>query len=68
VLSLIWWPSSCSCIIKYDRAMNAIFIQQCRTHNTPEETYTHHKGLVRTEAVAEAESKKPEFQLRVPSR
>jgi len=65
---LIWIPDSCACIIecKSPSDPRAKFIQQCRTHDTPAQTYSHNKRfkLEIEEPQREIERKKPEFQRR----
>jgi len=41
-----WKPDTCNCIIDYDGDFrNPVFFQQCRTHNTPQETIVHNRSF-----------------------
>jgi len=42
----IWKPDTCHCTIKYDDDFqNPVFVQQCRTHNNPNQTLAHNKSF-----------------------
>lgn len=73
-----WNPDTCNCVIDYDRDFqNAVFVEQCRTHNTPQQTADHNRGFNQrdgknpTDPQLESqfkdkilEKKKPQFQKR----
>jgi len=70
----LWTPDTCNCKIDLD---SMTFIEQCRTHNTPQQTVAHNRafnlrdGNNPTESQEKAqgldkalEKKKPQFQRR----
>jgi len=75
-----WKPDTCNCIIDYEgNLLNPFFEQQCRSHNTPQETIVHNRSFSRVipdtgsdsspelrqlKADKRAEKRKPQFQKR----
>jgi len=63
-------PDTCFCILLIpDNPYNenrAIFKQQCRTHDTPAETFAHNRSFKPPKIIEDriAEKKKPAFQRR----
>jgi len=43
---MIYSPDTCHCVIKYDGDFqNLLFLQQCRTHNVPQQTLAHNRSF-----------------------